>query len=153
MCGFRAVSLPFKIKLAYYESTNLKNKMKLTKNFSKKEFDSKDGSEMPLDVFVNIQKLANQLQVLRDYLGKQISINSAYRSPSHNKSVGGAKNSQHLYGKASDITVKEMTPKQVYDAIEILISNGAMLQGGLGLYNTFVHYDFRGNKSRWDFRK
>lgn len=153
MCGFRSVSLPFKIKLAYYESTNLKNKMKLTKNFSKKEFDSKDGSEMPLDVFVNIQKLANQLQVLRDYLGKQISINSAYRSPSHNKSVGGAKNSQHLYGKASDITVKEMTPKQVYDAIEILISNGAMLQGGLGLYNTFVHYDFRGNKSRWDFRK
>ena len=153
MCGFRVVSLPFKIKLAYYESTNLKNKMKLTKNFSKKEFDSKDGSEMPQDVFVNIQKLANQLQVLRDYLGKQISINSAYRSPSHNKSVGGAKNSQHLYGKASDITVKEMTPKQVYDAIEILISNGDMLQGGLGLYNTFVHYDFRGNKSRWDFRK
>ena len=46
-----------------------------------------------------------------------------------------------------------MTPKQVYDAIEILISNGDMLQGGLGLYNTFVHYDFRGNKSRWDFRK
>lgn len=127
--------------------------MKLTNNFSKKEFDSKDGSEMPQDVFVNIQKLANQLQVLRDYLGKQISINSAYRSPSHNKSVGGAKNSQHLYGKASDITVKEMTPKQVYDAIEILISNGSMLQGGLGLYNTFVHYDFRGNKSRWDFRK
>ena len=153
MCGFRAASLPFKIKIAYYESTNLKNKMKLTKNFSKKEFDSKDVSEMPQDVFVNIQKLANQLQVLRDYLGKQISINSAYRSPSHNKSVGGAKNSQHLYGKASDITVKEMTPKQVYDAIEILISNGDMLQGGLGLYNTFVHYDFRGNKSRWDFRK
>lgn len=153
MCGFRVASLPFKIKLAYYESTNLKNKMKLTKNFSKKEFDSKDVSEMPQDVFVNIQKLANQLQVLRDYLGKQISINSAYRSPSHNKSVGGAKNSQHLYGKASDITVKEMTPKQVYDAIEILISNGDMLQGGLGLYNTFVHYDFRGNKSRWDFRK
>ena len=153
MCGFRVVSLPFKIKLACYESTNLKNKMKLTKNFSKKEFDSKDGSEMPQDVFVNIQKLANKLQVLRDYLGKQISINSAYRSPSHNKSVGGAKNSQHLYGKASDITVKEMTPKQVYDAIEILISNGDMLQGGLGLYNTFVHYDFRGNKSRWDFRK
>jgi uncharacterized protein YcbK (DUF882 family) len=127
--------------------------MKLTNNFTKKEFDSKDGSEMPQDVFVNIQKLANQLQVLRDYLGKQISINSAYRSPSHNKSVGGAKNSQHLYGKASDITVKEMTPKQVYDAIEILISNGSMLQGGLGLYNTFVHYDFRGNKSRWDFSK
>lgn len=127
--------------------------MKLTKNFSKKEFDSKDGSQMPQDVFVNIQKLANQLQVLRDYLGKPISINSAYRSPSHNKSVGGAKNSQHLYGKASDIKVKGMTPKQVYDAIVRLISQGDMLQGGLGLYNTFVHYDIRGTKARWDFRK
>ena len=30
MCGFRAVSLPFKIKLAYYESTNLKNVIDLT---------------------------------------------------------------------------------------------------------------------------
>lgn len=127
--------------------------MKLTKNFSKKEFDSKDGSEMPQDVLVNIQKLANQLQVLRDYLGKSISINSAYRSPSHNKSVGGAKNSQHLYGKASDIKVNGMTTKQVYDAIELLINQGDILQGGLGIYNTFVHYDIRGARSRWDFRK
>lgn len=127
--------------------------MKLTKNFTKEEFDSKDSAVMPYPVYCNVQKLANQLQVLRDLVGKPISINSGYRSPSHNKKVGGASNSQHLSGKASDITIEGMTPKQVYDAIEKLISEGDMLQGGLGLYNTFVHYDYRLKKARWDFRK
>jgi len=28
-----------------------------------------------------------------------------------------------------------------------------MKQGGLGLYDSFVHYDVRGVKARWDFRK
>jgi hypothetical protein len=46
-----------------------------------------------------------------------------------------------------------MTTKQVYDAIEHLIINGDMLQGGLGIYNNFCHYDIRGKKARWDFRK
>ena len=30
---------------------------------------------------------------------------------------------------------------------------GFMLQGGLGVYNTFVHYDIRKTKARWDYRK
>lgn len=123
--------------------------MKLTENFSKSEFDSKDGTEMPEEVFYNVQKLANQLQILRNYLGRPIRINSGYRSPSHNKAVGGAINSQHLLGKASDIVVKNLEPKQVYEAIEYLIRRGDMLQGGLGLYDSFVHYDIRGNRSRW----
>jgi len=28
-----------------------------------------------------------------------------------------------------------------------------MKEGGLGLYNTFVHYDIRGTKARWDYTK
>jgi hypothetical protein len=44
--------------------------MKLTENFSKSEFDSKDGAAMPLEVLQNIKELANNLQVLRDHLGK-----------------------------------------------------------------------------------
>lgn len=80
--------------------------MRLTANFTKKEFDSKDGEEMPQDVFFNIVKLANQLQILRSKLKRPIKINSGYRSPQHNKNVGGSPNSQHLLGKASDIKVK-----------------------------------------------
>ena len=123
--------------------------MKLTTNFSKNEFNSKDGSKMPNEVFYNIQKLANQLQVLRDYLGKPIKINSGYRSPEHNASIGGVSNSQHVLGKAADITVQGVSPSVIYETIEMLISNGDMLQGGLGLYRNFVHYDIRGTRTRW----
>jgi hypothetical protein len=56
--------------------------MKLTKNFSKLEFDSKDGAEMPNEVLENVKKLAGYLQILRDHLDKSIKINSGYRSPS-----------------------------------------------------------------------
>jgi len=127
--------------------------MQLTANFWKSEFDSKDGAEMPCEVLCNIQKLANQLQYIRDYLNEPIHINSGYRSPSHNKSVGGSKNSQHLLGKASDIKVDGLSTKILYELINDLISKGEILQGGLGLYNTFVHYDIRKTKARWDYRQ
>lgn len=127
--------------------------MKLTKNFTKAEFDSKDGAEMPLNVLSNIIKLAGELQRVRDVVGVPITINSAYRSPEHNAKVGGAKRSQHLYGRAADIVVQGKTPKEVYDLIEGMIACGDMLQGGLGLYDTFVHYDIREGKARWDYRK
>jgi uncharacterized protein YcbK (DUF882 family) len=124
--------------------------MKLTKNFNKSEFESKDGSDMPNEVFYNIQKVSNQLQLLRDYLGRSIVVNSAYRSPEHNAAIGGVKNSQHVLGKASDIVVNGLSTTEVYNAIEELINKGDMLQGGLGLYNSFVHYDIRGTKARWN---
>ena len=130
--------------------------MKLTENFSKSEFDSKDGAEMPSDVLENIKKVANELQVLRDVLKQPIKINSAYRSPSHNRKVGGEKNSQHIKGNAVDIVVKGLSTEQLAYKIDELISKGMMLQGGIGIYDTFVHYDiyFDGKKiRRWDFRK
>ena len=127
--------------------------MRLTTNFWKSEFDSKDGASMPDDVLYNIQKLANQLQVLRNHIGKAIKINSGYRSPSHNKAIGGVKNSQHVLGKASDIVVKGIKPEQLALIIERLINEGEMLQGGIGIYNTFVHYDIRRTRARWDYRK
>jgi len=125
----------------------------MTKNFSKSEFESKCGREMPEEVYFNVVKVANQLQYLRDYLGKPIKVNSAYRSPEHNASVGGVKTSQHILGKAADIAIKGMPTDILYQYIEDAISNGEMLQGGLGLYDTFVHYDIRGTKARWDYRK
>jgi len=125
----------------------------MTKNFTKEEFDCNDGSEMPINVYHNVVKVANQLQVLREELKKPIHINSAYRSEEYNESIGGVKNSKHLLGKASDISIKGMSPLEVYNTIERLIENGDMLQGGLGLYDSFVHYDIRGERARWDYQK
>jgi len=124
--------------------------MKLTQNFSRSEFDCKDGTKVPEGFIDNLQELADNLQVLRDYVESPVSITgSGYRTPSHNKKVGGAKRSQHLTASAADINAEGYTPKQLHMIIELLIDEGKMKQGGLGLYNTFVHYDIRGTKARW----
>ena len=123
--------------------------MKLTKNFSKAEFDSKDGAEMPKEVLANVIKLAGYLQTLRDTLNKSIKINSGYRSPSHNKKIGGKPKSIHLTGLAADIVVSGMTSKEVFKEVEKLQNEGKLPQGGLSAYPTFLHVDFRGKKARW----
>ena len=93
--------------------------MKLTKNFDLKEFECKCGCKMPLEVYENVIKLAGDLQKLRTYLDRPIKINSAYRCESHNSNVGGSKTSQHLLGKASDITVQSLKPAEVFIVIEV----------------------------------
>ena len=126
--------------------------MNLSKNFTLAEFASHDGAPVPADVLTNLQELAKNLQVLRDYLNTPLKINSGYRSPAHNKAIGGAQFSQHMLGKAADISCNKYTPGQVAAAIEHLIAEGKLSQGGVGIYNSWVHYDFRGTKARWDLR-
>ena len=124
----------------------------MTENFKKSEFECKCGCEMPKDVLVNITKLANQLQYVRDNVAMPITINSAYRCETHNKSVGGSLNSQHLQGKAADIVINGLDPVlDTYEYLEYLMRTGEILQGGLGMYKTFTHYDFRKNKARWNY--
>ena len=127
--------------------------MRLTKNFSREEFDSKDGVCMPNDVLNNIVELVKNVQIIRDYVGVPLTINSGYRSPAHNKSVGGVTNSYHVQGKASDLSSSKITPKKLYDAILKLIADGKIYNGGVGVYNTFVHYDIGEKGRRWDYRK
>jgi len=125
--------------------------VKLTANFSKSEFECSDGSEMPLEVFNNVIEVAENLEVVRAHFNTPVNINSAYRSPVYNRSVGGAVNSQHLSGKAADVVMDGIPPSEVADAIEFLIDCGLMKEGGLGRYDTFTHYDIRGTKARWDY--
>ena len=111
-------------------------------NFKVREFRCKDGSDKVLidDALVNI------LQKIRDYFGETITINSAYRTASHNKAVGGASSSQHLRGTAADIVISGVSPVIVAQYAEYIGS------GGIGLYTTFTHVDCRSGKSRWDQR-
>ena len=124
--------------------------MQLTKNFSRQEFDCKDGTIVPDKFLFNVKEVAENLQALRDYLEVPVSVTgSGYRTPSHNAKVKGAKNSQHLTASAADINAKGYEPKQLAEVIELLILKGKMKQGGIEVYPNFVHYDIRGTKVRW----
>lgn len=124
--------------------------MKLTQNFSLEEFNCKDGTTVPEKYYSNVLKVAENLEVLREYLKIPIIISgSGYRTKKHNTEVGGAPKSQHLTASAADISVHGLSPMQIAEAIETLIEEGKMQQGGMGVYPTFVHYDIRGTKARW----
>jgi len=125
--------------------------MKLTKNFHASEFECNDGTKVPDHLLPNLVKLAGNLQALRDVLREPINITSSYRHEAYNRDVGGVKNSRHITAEAADIQVPGYPSNIIYDLIEELIRCGNMTEGGLGLYNTFVHYDIRGEKARWDY--
>ena len=123
--------------------------MKLTNNFSKSEFDCSCGCDMPLKVLHNVQKLANQLQALRNVVGTPIKINSGYRCLDYNDNVvkGASKNSQHKQGKAADIVINEMTPQETFELIDLLINEGELLQGGLSAICYIYTLRYKKNKS------
>lgn len=82
--------------------------MKMTNNFTLAELTrtSSPYSNVPstLEKIALKQLAVNVLQPLRDAYGKPITVNSGYRSPLVNKSVGGVPTSQHIKGEAADIT-------------------------------------------------
>ena len=144
----------------------------ITKNFQLKEFNCKCGCEMPTDIVEQITELAENLQIIRDSIPniKSLIVVSGYRCIDYNNNLREqtlaynkknpdrkrklpAKKSQHLSGKAADIQVnlenKKMDTADIYNVIEDLTVKKKIKQGGLGLYNNFVHYDIRGTKARW----
>ena len=144
--------------------------MRLTKNFKEEEFiysrfyNTEKQNRVVFDFYNNknihhnTTKLAIQLQVLRDYLNLDnpkndysIDINIAYRPKWYELEKKRSGNSMHCLGIAADIVSNKFTPSQLYNTIEYLINEGLMLQGGLGKYDSFTHYDLsiNGKKRRW----
>lgn len=74
-----------------------------------------------------LSRLANNvLQPIRDKWNAPIIVNSAYRCKALNAKVGGAKNSDHLYGCAADIRTKSNTKqdnKKLFDLIVKMANN------------------------------
>jgi uncharacterized protein YcbK (DUF882 family) len=115
---------------------------KLSNNFKVNEFACSDSTDT---IFIS-PELVTLLQKIRDHFGKPVTINSAYRTETKNKAVGGATYSQHKYGMAADITISGVTPLQVAQYAQTLLPSS----GGIGLYKSFTHCDVRKTKSRWD---
>lgn len=121
-----------------------------TQHFSIDEYNSHDGVEVPEELYGNVQKLMEQMEIVRaECDNTPLRIHSGYRSPAHNAEVGGVAASQHPLGTANDFSSDKYSPAQLKQILERLIAEGKILQGGIGLYPTFVHYDIRGNNARW----
>lgn len=110
---------------------------------------TKDGTRIPTTVTIvnNIIALARQLQRARNEIGRPFLVNSWYRPPDVNAAVGGATNSQHLYGKAVDVQINGYSGRRVANAVML------WWPGGLGIYSNLpdvVHLDI-GPKRTWGF--
>lgn len=88
------------------------------------------------EIIVNTEAL-DKLQKLRSAVGKPMIINSAYRSASHNKKVGGAPNSVHMTGGAFDVS---MANHDVHEFEQLARACGFT---GFGYYvdQDFMHID------------
>lgn len=100
--------------------------MKLTENFSLEEFLASetatlhkiDNKPANSTVVLNLQRLANYLQRIRNCYARPIHISSGYRCNALNSVVGGAKTSQHLTGEAADIDCgSKIENKRIFDMI------------------------------------
>jgi hypothetical protein len=123
------------------------------RHFTVNDFHSKDGVQVPLSLRGNVQRLIDSLDIIQDYVaaryGGRVRVNSGYRSPAHNAAVGGKSESMHPCGKAGDLHPEGLSPGQLKEAIESLISSGHIPDGGIGLYAWGCHYD-HGKPRRWN---
>lgn len=85
--------------------------MNLTDNFTLEEMTHSDVAESSgidntpsQEVINNLQRLTDQLQVIRNKWGSPIKVTSGYRCLRLNKLVKGSSTSQHICGTAADIT-------------------------------------------------
>lgn len=88
--------------------------------------------------------LAQEFERIRAAVGAPILILSAYRTPEHNRAIGGARESQHVQGRALDLRPPTgVTLAQFYALIRgiALCEDSAIY--GLGRYPAFVHIDLR----------
>jgi hypothetical protein len=116
------------------------------KHFSPKELQCKGtGKDLPLNSY-SIDAL-DRLEEMRNIVGKPFVINSAYRSPEHNRKVGGAKNSLHVQGRAFDIRIAGHNPKELYRAAKRAGFNG------IGFHTSFLHVDNRTVPAEWEYGK
>lgn len=119
--------------------------LKLSKNFSSKEFENSTDKEFFLD-----PELINKLELVREEFGQSITVTSGYRSPAHNAKIGGSKSSQHCLGKAADIR-PSASSKEALDKLYSICEKHFEAVGD-GRNKGFVHIDTRtGKKRRWDY--
>jgi hypothetical protein len=139
----------------------------LSEHFSKAEFSCKCGCDFKTPDPDHVDNLERLRAVISEEHGERpITIVSGNRCEPHNKRSGGAKASRHMYGDATDIAVKGLTPDQIIRCAEKvgpLIGPASAKDGfgGLGCGYNIAHVDSRprkkpssrypGARARWTY--
>ena len=116
----------------------------LSKNFSRYEFACPCGCGFDtVDT-----ELLNAVQDVRDHFKKATIIVSGCRCKAYNKAIRGAKNSQHMYGRAADIRVAGVSRPKV----QKYLKKKYIGKWGIGSGKTITHIDTRsGSTARWTY--
>lgn len=112
----------------------------LSKDFSRSEFACHCGC----DAFKLDKRLLDKLQIIRNCLHRPLQIASGYRCEEHNKAVGGAPNSAHLFGIAVDISCKDSEFRA-----ELLREAYTQNIVRYGIGKDFIHLDLRKVPCMW----
>ena len=115
----------------------------LSEHFNREEFACKCGCGMNTVDYA----LLSILEDIREEFGQPITITSGCRCKNYNTQIDGAKNSQHLYSKAADFTVKDVEPELIQQWLDVNAPNNL----GIGYGKTFTHLDVRDEKARWSY--
>lgn len=119
--------------------------MKISPHFTLKEatktsqpFDNSPDNDEDL---ATIQRTSMCMELIRQFLGGPINVNSWYRSTAVNNAVGGVADSQHKLGEAVDFTCPAFgSPFKICKALEPMLSRFGIDQ--LILEPTWVHVSF-----------
>ena len=122
------------------EWMGLQEMSKLTKHFTKEEFDCKCGCGNG-DIVIS-ENLVFQLECVRVHYGKPMRINSGIRCLSHNRKIGSRDTSSHIKGVAADISCADMGTR--LELMKRLLRDGEFTR--IGLHKDFIHVDVDGDK-------
>ena len=120
--------------------------------FTLKEFlYSKTAGSLGIDNvpdFLQVRNLDNLVKYVlnpcRQYIATAIYVNSGYRSKRLNTIVGGASTSQHMEGKAADITtLHDKADNDLFKFIVDKIDFDQCIR-----YKTFIHVSYNGKSNR-----
>ena len=121
--------------------TLTRNSGKISEHFKASEFACKDGT----NTLLFDKDIISILERFREYVEAPVTINSAYRTKSYNRKVGGASNSYHLYGRAFDIPFIS-TYKNLTSVDKMCNFFNTLGLKGIIKYPNFVHIDTRTTK-------
>jgi uncharacterized protein YcbK (DUF882 family) len=114
----------------------------LSEHFSREEFACQCGCGFDtVDA-----ELITVLESVRELWNEPVTITSGCRCSAHNLNSGGSTNSQHRLGRAADILVSGVDPRDVASWLRRRFTDRL----GIGDYDGFTHVDSRSGVARWD---